>query len=91
MIQPDFKTVKELAQGCGLVPIAKELLADTETPVSAYLKIRARSSPYAFLFEKRGGRRANWAILVFGRGSVFDFPVARHKNRHRNRGDRAGI
>ena len=51
MIQPDFKTVKELARGCGLVPIAKELLADTETPVSAYLKIRARSSPYAFLFE----------------------------------------
>ena len=51
MIQPDFKTVKKLARGCGLVPIAKELLADTETPVSAYLKIRARSSPYAFLFE----------------------------------------
>ena len=51
MIQPDFKTVKKLAQGCGLVPIAKELLADTETPVSAYLKIRARSSPHAFLFE----------------------------------------
>ena len=51
MIQPDFKTVKKWAQGCGLVPIAKELLADTETPVSAYLKIRARSSPHAFLFE----------------------------------------
>ena len=50
MIQPDFKTVKKLARGCGLVPIAKELLADTETPVSAYLKIRAQSS-YAFLFE----------------------------------------
>lgn len=50
MIQPDFKTVKKLARGCGLVPIAKELLADTETPVSAYLKIRARSE-YAFLFE----------------------------------------
>ena len=50
MIQPDFKTVKRLARGCGLVPISKELLADTETPVSAYLKIRAQSS-YAFLFE----------------------------------------
>ena len=50
MIQPDFKTVKQLARGCGLVPISKELLADTETPVSAYLKIRAQSS-YAFLFE----------------------------------------
>ena len=50
MIQPDLKTVEKLSEGCGLVPISRELLADTETPVSAYLKIRARSS-HAFLFE----------------------------------------
>ena len=50
MTQPDFKTVVNLAKGCGLVPISRELLADTETPVSAYLKIRAQSS-YTFLFE----------------------------------------
>ena len=50
MIQPDLKTVEKLSEGCGLVPISRELLADTETPVSAYLKIRAKSS-HAFLFE----------------------------------------
>ncbi|MBT3604571.1 MAG: anthranilate synthase component I [Candidatus Latescibacteria bacterium] len=50
MIKPDFDTVKELANGCGLVPISREVLADTETPVSAYLKVRS-GSPYAFLFE----------------------------------------
>lgn len=50
MIKPDLDTVKTLANGCGLVPISKEVLADTETPVSAYMKIRSRS-PYAFLFE----------------------------------------
>ncbi|MDP6042046.1 MAG: anthranilate synthase component I, partial [Candidatus Latescibacteria bacterium] len=50
MIQPDFKTVVKLANGCGLIPISKEILADTETPVSAYLKVRSRS-PYTFLFE----------------------------------------
>ena len=50
VIQPDLKTVKKMSKDCGLVPISRELLADTETPVSAYLKIRARSS-HAFLFE----------------------------------------
>jgi anthranilate synthase component 1 len=49
-MMPDFDAVKKLANGCGLVPISREVLADTETPVSAYLKIRSRS-PYAFLFE----------------------------------------
>ena len=39
-----------MSEGYGLVPISRELLADTETPVSAYLKIRVKSS-YAFLFE----------------------------------------
>ena len=46
----DFDAVEKLANGCGLVPISREVLADTETPVSAYLKIRSRA-PYAFLFE----------------------------------------
>jgi anthranilate synthase component 1 len=50
VIQPDYKTVEKLAEGCGLVPISQEILADTETPVSAYLKIRSRSD-YTFLFE----------------------------------------
>ena len=49
-IQPDLDAIKHLANGHGLVPISKAILADAETPVSAYLKIRARS-PYAFLFE----------------------------------------
>jgi len=50
VIHSDFETVEKLAKGCGLVPISRELLADTETPVSAYLKIRSKSS-YTFLFE----------------------------------------
>lgn len=49
-MKPDFNTVKQVANGFGLVPISKEVLADTETPVSAYLKVRSRA-PYSFLFE----------------------------------------
>ena len=54
MNTPDFKTLKTLAEGRGLVPISREILGDTETPVSAYLKLRQRS-PYSFLFESVEG------------------------------------
>ena len=50
MIQPDFDTLRTLAQSGGLVPISKTILADTDTPVSAYLKVR-QDSAFSFLFE----------------------------------------
>ena len=54
---PDTKTLKTLAEGRGLVPISREILGDTETPVSAYLKLRP-GSPYSFLFESvEGGEK----------------------------------
>ncbi len=43
-------------QGSNLVPVWTERLADTETPVSAYLKVAAGSSPeHAFLLESVEG------------------------------------
>lgn len=57
MNTPDTKTLKTLAEGRGLVPISREILGDTETPVSAYLKLRP-GSPYSFLFESvEGGEK----------------------------------
>ena len=54
---PDFKTLTRLSKGQGLVPISREILGDTETPVSAYLKIRSKC-PYSFLFESvEGGEK----------------------------------
>ena len=54
MIRPDFDTVASLAKGAGLVPVSKAVLGDTETPVSAYMKIRSKS-PYSFLLESVEG------------------------------------
>ncbi len=54
MVTPDFDTVVSLAEGAGLVPISRAILGDTETPVSAYLKIRPKS-PYSFLLESVEG------------------------------------
>src|SRR5215813_12516397 len=51
-----------LAQTGNLVPVYREILADTETPVSAYLKI-ARG-PHGFLLESvQGGEK--WARYSF--------------------------
>ena len=54
---PSIEEFRELAKGQGnLIPVYREVVADLETPVSAYLKI-ARG-PYSFLLESvEGGER----------------------------------
>ena len=54
---PTLEAFRELAEGPGnLIPVYREVVADLETPVSAYLKI-ARD-PYSFLLESvEGGER----------------------------------
>ena len=49
MIYPDFKEFKKLAKKGNVIPVYREILADLETPVSAFLKID--KSPYAYLLE----------------------------------------
>ncbi|HOQ31395.1 MAG TPA: anthranilate synthase component I [Candidatus Hydrogenedens sp.] len=50
MIYPSFDEFRTIARQGSIVPVYKELLADLETPVSAYLKI-SRGYPYSFLLE----------------------------------------
>lgn len=64
MLQPSFEELKlRLGEG-NVIPVVKSLLADTETPVSAYLKIRDRST-YSFLLESvEGGEKlARYSFL----------------------------
>ena len=53
MYYPTLETVKTLASQGNLVPVYREIDADLETPVSAYLKV-ARP-PYSFLLESVEG------------------------------------
>ena len=56
MYSPTLEEVKKLAGRGNLVPVFREIDADLETPVSAYLKV-ARP-PYSFLLESvEGGER----------------------------------
>lgn len=54
--QPDFETFASLARETDLVPVFRQLVSDTLTPVSAYCKIQW--GPCSFLFESVvGGER----------------------------------
>ena len=56
MYHPTKSEFRALAQRGNLVPVYREVMADMETPVSAYLKV-ARG-PYSFLLESvEGGER----------------------------------
>ena len=53
---PSLDTVRELAGKGNLIPIYREIMADLETPVTAYLKVA--QGPYSFLLESvEGGER----------------------------------
>ena len=57
-----FKEFKNLASQGNLIPVVTRLKADTETPVSAFLKMT--QGPYRFLFESmEGGER--WGRYSF--------------------------
>jgi anthranilate synthase component 1 len=61
MTYPDFKKFQELAGRGNLIPVYREILADTDTPVTAFLKLGGKPS---FLLESvEGGEK--WARYSF--------------------------
>jgi anthranilate synthase component 1 len=67
-----FEQFLELSKQGNVVPVVDELLADTDTPVSAYLKIRDESE-FSFLLESvEGGEKiARYSFLGFNPFMVF--------------------
>ena len=57
------------SKGFNRIPVSRALLADTETPLSAYNKLA--SGPHSYLFESvQGGER-------WGRYSIIGLPASR--------------
>lgn len=62
MYYPDFSTFQTLAAQGNLIPVYREIMADLDTPVSAFRKID--DGRYAFLLESiEGGEK--WARYTF--------------------------
>ena len=61
MLYPDFKEFKEKTKEGNLIPVYREILADLETPLSAFLKLKSKTG---FLLESvEGGEK--WARYSF--------------------------
>lgn len=72
MIRPTLKEIREMGGEGNTIPVYKEILGDTETPVSAYLKVRRRD-PYSFLFESvvGGEKIARYSFLGVAPFAIF--------------------
>ena len=62
-VQPSLERARELAREGGVVPLQRTFVADTETPVSAFLKLR--DSEPAFMLEsaEQGRHVGRWTFL----------------------------
>ncbi|MBI5561039.1 MAG: anthranilate synthase component I [Deltaproteobacteria bacterium] len=59
---PTLEEFKEMARSCNVIPVTRDILADTETPVSAFMKIDTGGE--AFLLESvEGGEK--WGRYSF--------------------------
>jgi len=71
ILQPSFNDFSRMAQDGNLIPVYREIVADMETPVSAFRKIDSGS--YAFLLESvEGGEKwGRYSFLGSNPGLVF--------------------
>jgi anthranilate synthase component 1 len=76
-VQPDAREFARLAETFGVVPVWAELVADTETPVTAFAKI-AGDEP-AFLFESAEQDEQGGRYSILGSGAEREFVA--HGNR----------
>jgi len=63
MIKPELSNFITLAQNAGIVPISREIVADLDTPLTAFVKV-AGDKKHAFLLESlQGGEK--WGRYSF--------------------------
>jgi anthranilate synthase component 1 len=55
MYVPDLKEFKRRAEQGNLIPVYREIVADLETPVSAFIKLQSQGKGNAFLLESVAG------------------------------------
>jgi anthranilate synthase component 1 len=64
-LTPGLDRVRELAREHNLVPLRHTFIADCETPVSAYLKLRGDGPSFLLESAERGQRVGRWSFLGF--------------------------
>ena len=62
-VQPSLDEVRALAAGHTVVPLRHTFISDTETPVSAYLRLRGEGPSFLLESAERGQRFGRWSFL----------------------------
>ncbi len=65
MAKPSYREFKKASEQGNLVPVFKEFLYDTETPVSCYLKIKDRSFSYLLESAYQGKRWGRYSFIGY--------------------------
>src|SRR5580698_5243591 len=78
-LEPSLQEARELAHEHNLIPLRHSLIEDCETPVSAFLKLRALApGEPAFLLEsaEQGQRVGRWSFIGFRPRAVLRWSLA---------------
>jgi anthranilate synthase component I len=62
-VQPGLDEVRELARDHTVVPLRHTFISDTETPVSAYLRLRGEGPSFLLESAEQGQRFGRWSFL----------------------------
>jgi anthranilate synthase component 1 len=62
-VQPSLDEVRELARDHSVVPLRHTFISDTETPVSAYLRLRGEGPSFLLESAEQGQRFGRWSFL----------------------------
>jgi anthranilate synthase component 1 len=62
-VQPSIDEVRELARDHSVVPLRHTFISDTETPVSAYLRLRGEGPSFLLESAEQGQRFGRWSFL----------------------------
>jgi anthranilate synthase component I len=82
-LTPSLEEVRELARDHTLVPLRHTFIADCETPVSAYLKLRGDGPSFLLESAEQGQQVGRWSFLGFRPRAVIRLARGEHPDPYR--------
>jgi anthranilate synthase component 1 len=82
-LTPSLEEVRELARDHSLVPLRHTFIADCETPVSAYLKLRGDGPSFLLESAEQGQQVGRWSFLGFRPRAVIRLARGDHADPYR--------
>jgi anthranilate synthase component I len=82
-LTPSLDEVRDLAKDHSLVPLRHTFIADCETPVSAYLKLRGDGPSFLLESAEQGQQVGRWSFLGFRPRAVIRLARGEHEDPYR--------